>query len=226
MSENKDNFSDPSRKLTDAEKKRLEVFKVTEGKLKQKGYVRKDLTISIAKANIVGPLLVLPFIVLFCGLFLMIHGLEPVKELYHSSRLWTGISLILAVVSMIPLAVIHELIHGITWSIKAENHMKDIEYGFIKEMLTPYCYCRSPQSKGMYIIGSMMPMTILGAVVCVFGIIFASPVIMLVGCLQLLGGAGDILITAMLIRYKTKGKDTVLMDHPTDCGLVAFEKEK
>ena len=59
-----------------------------------------------------------------------------------------------------------------------------------------------------------------------FGIIFASPVIMLVGCLQLLGGAGDILITAMLIRYKTKGKDTVLMDHPTDCGLVAFEKEK
>ena len=62
--------------------------------------------------------------------------------------------------------------------------MKDIEYGFIKEMLTPYCYCRSPQSKGMYIIGSMMPMTILGAVVCVFGIVFASPILMLIGGFQ------------------------------------------
>lgn len=226
MSENKGKTGDPSRKLTDAEKKRLEAFKITEDKLKLKGYARKDLTISIAKANIVGPLLVLPFIIVFCVLFFLIHGLEPLKAMQASKSIWTPISLILAVLSMIPLAVVHEFIHGITWSIKAENHMKDIEYGFIKELITPYCYCRSPLSKGMYILGSLMPMTILGAVVCVFGIIFASPILMLIGGFQLLGGAGDILITSMLICYKTKGKDTVLLDHPTDCGLVVFEKDK
>ena len=47
---------------------------------------------------------------------------------------------------------------------------------------------------------------------------------MVTGLLQVMGGSGDILVSSMLLRYNTKGKDIVLMDHPTDCGLVIFEK--
>lgn len=212
------------RQLTEKEKQRLVVFADTEEILKKQGYVRKDLTISLAKANFVGILLVLPIMILLCVIFLLVNGFAPIKDMIESHEVWTGISLVLAGLSMIPLAVIHELIHGLSWGIGAKNHMKDIEYGFIKEMLTPYCYCRSPLSKGMYLFGSMMPMTILGIVVCVFGIIFASPALMIVGLLQVVGGSGDILVSSMLLRYNTKGKDIVLMDHPTDCGLVVFEK--
>ena len=212
------------RQLTEKEKQRLVVFADTEEILKKQGYVRKDLAISLAKANFVGILLVLPIMILLCVIFLLVNGFAPIKDMIESHEVWTGISLVLAGLSMIPLAVIHELIHGLSWGIGAKNHMKDIEYGFIKEMLTPYCYCRSPLSKGMYLFGSMMPMTILGVVVCVFGIIFASPALMIVGLLQVVGGSGDILVSSMLLRYNTKGKDIVLMDHPTDCGLVVFEK--
>ena len=213
-----------TRQLTEKEKQRMTVFAATEEGLKQQGYVRKDLTISIAKANFVGILLVLPILAVLCIIFFAVNGLTPIKDLIESHDVLAGIGIVLAGISIAPLAIVHEWIHGLSWGIGAKNHMKDIEYGFIKEMLTPYCYCRSPLSKGMYLFGSMMPMTLLGIVVCIFGIVFASPCLMIVGLLQVVGGSGDILVSSMLLRYNTKGKDIVLMDHPSECGLVVFEK--
>ena len=49
------------RKLTEAEIKRKANFKAKEAALLEKGYKRKDLTVSIAKANFVGVLLTVPF---------------------------------------------------------------------------------------------------------------------------------------------------------------------
>ncbi len=211
-------------KLTEKEKQRLAAFAVIEEALMKRGYARNDLTISLTKANVVGLLLVLPIMAVLCIVFLIVNGLAPITDLMESNRLWAGLSLVIAGLSIVPLALVHEGIHGICWGMGAGNHMKDIEYGFIKEMLTPYCYCRSPLSKGMYLFGSMMPMTVLGIVVCILGIIFASPCLMVVGLIQIMGGSGDILVSSMLLRHKTKGKDAVLMDHPTECGLIVFEK--
>ena len=42
------------RELTEKEKQRLVKFAATEEELKKKGYTRKDLTVSLTKANIVG----------------------------------------------------------------------------------------------------------------------------------------------------------------------------
>ena len=228
-SENKEKTNETvkqERNLSEAEKKRVEAFAVTEEKMKQEGYVRKDLTISIEKANLVGPLLVLPIMAVLIAVFIILYGFEPVREVIKDHSLWTGVSIVFAGLSIIPLAIVHEWIHGLSWGISAKHHMKDIEYGFIKEKLTPYCYCRSPLSKGAYVFGSMMPLTILGVVVSIVAIIIASPVLLLVGLMQVLGGCGDILITGMLLRYKTNGKDVVLLDHPTECGLIVFEKQK
>lgn len=212
------------RQLSEQEQKRVAAFALTEDKIKEKGYVRKDLTITIQKANVVGPLLVLPFMIAVCAAFILIRGMDPIMSMVREKKLIDGILLVVAGISMVPLAVVHEFIHGLSWGIFAQNHMKDIEYGFIKEMITPYCYCRAPLSKGQYIFGSMMPMTILGLGLSVLGIVFSSPALLIAGLLQLLGGSGDILITSMLLRYKTQGRDFVIMDHPSECGLVVFEK--
>lgn len=219
MSDNND-----TRKLTEAEQKRVDAFKVTEDRLTAEGYVRKDLTISIEKANLVGPLLVLPIIAVVIVVFAVLRGFTPFIEFWRNADILTSVWVILAALSFVPLAIVHEGIHGVCWGIFAGNHMKDIEYGFIKEKITPYCYCQSPLSKGAYIFGSMMPMTVLGLLVCILGIAIASPIAMFIGVMQLVGGAGDILITFMLLRYNSKGKDAILMDHPTECGLIVFEK--
>ena len=212
------------RKLTEAEIKRKANFKAKEAALLEKGYKRKDLTVSIAKANFVGVLLTVPFVAAILAGYYLYNGHFGVLTLLKESSPRYFIYLAIVFVSFIPLAVIHELIHGFFWSKGAENGMKDIQYGFIKEQLTPYCTCLCPLSKKTYIIGSLMPMTILGIILGIVSIFVGQLLLLIISLLQIMGGAGDILITSMLLRYKTKGKDVVLLDHPTDCGLVAFEK--
>ena len=72
----------------------------------------------------------------------------------------------------------------------------------------------------------MMPMTILGIVLGIISIFIGSWVVLAIAVLQIIGGSGDILITSMLLRYDTRNKDVILIDHPTKIGLVAFEKDK
>jgi len=224
MSNNTQNKPKKERKLTEAEIKRKANFKAKEAALLEKGYKRKDLTVSIAKANFVGVLLTIPFIAAILAGYYLYNGHFGVLTLLKDDSPTYFIYLAVIFVSFIPLAVIHELIHGFVWSRGTENGLKDIQYGFIKEQLTPYCACLCPLSKKMYIIGSMMPMTILGILLGIVSIFTGQLLLLVISLLQVSGGAGDILITSMLLRYKTKGKDVVLLDHPTDCGLVAFEK--
>ncbi|MBO4604680.1 MAG: DUF3267 domain-containing protein [Clostridiales bacterium] len=213
-------------KLTEAEKKRQAAFDLKEKELLAKGYERHDLTITLLKANIIGVLLTLPFIAAFTAAYYFWNGGMGIRSLLNDSPVMYFVSLVIVFLSMIPLAVIHEFIHGSSWALGAENGTKDMEYGFQKETLTPYCYCRSPLTKPMYIFGSLMPMMTLGVLVGIISVFAGNLVIWAIAVLQTMGGAGDILVSAMLICYKTKGKDVVLLDHPNECGLVVFEKAK
>ena len=212
--------------LTEAEIKRQTAFDEKEKKLLEKGYVRKDIQISVITANILGFLLTLPFVAIVFVCFYFRNGFPNIDKRLDENPVLYFVGIGVIILSSAALAFVHEKIHGWFWSIGAENGKKDIEFGFQKETLTPYCTCTSPLSKSMYILGSMMPMTILGIVIGVASIFLNSLVLLFISALQIIGGAGDILISTMLLFHKTKDKDTVLLDHPTKIGLVSFEKEK
>jgi len=212
------------RALTEAELRRSENFKVKSDDLTSKGFVRKDLTISIAKANFVGILLTLPFVAAVITAYYLRNGNWGINRLFGDFSTEYFIGLAVFVVSYIVLAAVHEGIHGFCWHFGAEHGFKDIEFGFIKENLTPYCTCSSPLSKPLYIFGSLMPMTILGIGISVVSVFIANPLVLAIGIIQIIGGSGDILISAMLLFHKMSGRDSVIIDHPTECGLVLFEK--
>ncbi len=224
MGKAKDNTVKQERKLTEAEIKRSENFKVKEAALLEKGYTRHDLTISIEKANTVGALLTLPLVGALVLAYYLYNGEFGIMNALHDNLVLYFIGLAVIMVSFVVCAILHEGIHGLIWGAGAENGYKDIEFGFIKEKITPYCACLSPLKKPLYIFGALMPMTILGIVVGVLSIFLGNVVMLIIGAFQTMGGAGDLLVTCMLLKYKTKGKDAILMDHPTDCGLVVFEK--
>lgn len=212
--------------LTEAEKKRQEEFNVREKALLSKGYKEKFITTTVLKANVIGVLLTLPFIAAFTAGYLLWNGGLGLKELLEQNIALYFIYIGIVIISFIPCAFIHERIHGFFWGLGAENGKRDIEYGFQKETLTPYCTCKSPLSKPLYIVGSLMPMTVLGIILGIVSIFVGNIALWAVAVIQTMGGAGDILITVMLLAYKTSGKDCVFMDHPTQIGLVVFEKEK
>ena len=212
--------------LTEAEIKRQAAFDEKEKKLLAQGYERHDILISVVKANFVGILLTLPFIIAVAAGFIAWNGIPDIPGLLKNSPVMYFVGLFGAFLACIPLAVVHEKIHGWFWSIGAENGSKDIEFGFMKETLTPYCTCASPLSKPLYILGSMMPMTILGVVIGIISVFTGSIVLLIISVIQIMGGAGDILISAMLLFRKSDAKETILLDHPTKIGLVAFERGK
>ncbi|MBQ6012833.1 MAG: DUF3267 domain-containing protein [Firmicutes bacterium] len=205
-----------ARELTEAERKRLERFEALAEKMKAEGYRRTDLTISIVAANVFALVLFVPLFIGGMALFILKNSVGTI-DMGPSSVF--GI-----IIAMLVLIVVHELIHGLVWSIFAERGFKDIEFGFMVKYLTPYCTCGVPLSKGQYIAGALAPLVLLGIVPMIWGILAGSFPVLLVGIIMADSAAGDIQIVWQILRYKSGSIDVVYIDHPTQGGGVIFER--
>ena len=203
--------------LTEAEQKRLEKFEAQAEELVARGYTRTELTVGIKKANAFALWLLVPLFVIGLGAFWLVH--KKLLTGSHSSNLLVTLLVFAALI------VVHELIHGVSWAIFAPHHWKDIEFGFMKQYLTPYCACCAPLAKGPYIFGSIMPLILLGILPMAAGILSGSLRLLLLGILMTDSAAGDILIIRNILRFKTNASDVVYMDHPTQAGGVIFTKD-
>ncbi len=202
------------RTLTAAEKRRLERFGETAENLRQQGYVRHDLTVSIVKANVFSVFLLIPLAFIgYGGYYLVHHTIE-----------FGGMNPLVFFVLMLVLIVVHELIHGISWSFFTPHGFKDIEFGIMMQYLTPYCTCLAPLKKSRYVFGSAMPLIILGILPMIAGIVLRNPAVLLMGIIMADGAAGDIMVIARVLGYKSNAEDIVYMDHPTEAGGVIFER--
>ncbi|MCR5230436.1 MAG: DUF3267 domain-containing protein [Solobacterium sp.] len=202
------------RTLTAAEKRRLERFEETAENLRQQGYVRHDLTVSIVKANVFSVFLLIPLAFIgYGGYYLVHHTIE-----------FGGMNPLVFFLLMLVLIVVHELIHGISWSFFAPHGFKDIEFGIMMQYLTPYCTCLAPLKKSRYVFGSAMPLIILGILPMIAGIVLRNPAVLLMGIIMADGAAGDIMVIARVLGYKSNAEDIVYMDHPTEAGGVIFER--
>ncbi len=206
-----------NRKLSEAEQRRLSAYEELSAAYMAQGYRRTELTVGIVAANIFALICGLPVIIISVILFVLLH---PGKPPFLDSLP----QMILLLVVMLVLVVVHELVHGITWSLFAEHHWKDIEFGFMKEYLTPYCTCACPLDKGHYILGALMPLILLGLIPLVIAIIAGSAFWLYLGIIMTLSAGGDIMIVINLLRYKSQAKEIVYIDHPTQAGGVIFER--
>ena len=207
-----------NRKLSAKEQKRLEAFEETCERYVQEGYKMSNLTVGIVKANIVVLLLAIPVIAI--GVLLFVWR-NPVSLLRPTSQ-----GSLLFIILFLVLIVAHELIHGLTWSLFSEHHFKDIEFGIMKEFLTPYCTCKVPLSKGHYILGALMPGIVLGIIPTVLGILLGSSLLFWIGIVMFLSAGGDLMIVCKVLAYKKQdeSKEILVLDHPTQAGSMIFEK--
>jgi len=208
---------DANRPLTDREKVRTEYVEDLSAEMEEKGYTRRVLTVSIAKANAVGALVALVPAVAFTVWFILRNGTTAFLDLQMVEMLLIGIL-------MFAMIIVHEGIHGLTWAIFSPMHMKQIEFGYIKEMLTPYCYCGAPLKRPAYLTGSLMPCILLGFVPCTVACLCSWTAWLLLGFVMILGAAGDLLISLKLVMVKRGKKELLCLDHPSECGLILFMK--
>ena len=216
----KPDAAEQARTLTEAEQRRMDRFEALAQLMAEQGYERVDLTVGLIGANLFAIVLLIPLLII--GFFLYFLAGRGSFSLFGDNVF----GFLLFLVVFFALIVVHELVHGISWAVFAENHWKDIEFGFIRKYLTPYCTCADPLTKGQYIFGAVMPLITLGILPMAAGILFGSLPVLLMGIIMTDSAAGDILIVWRILRYPSKGKDIVYVDHPTQAGGVIFEKKK
>ena len=200
--------------LSEKEKRRLENFEKISGNMEQQGYVRQNLTINIAKANILSLLLMLIAFVAGCLLYYAVNHRVDFADFNAFSFL----------IYFIILTVIHEMIHGACWVIFSPGRFKDIEFGIMKPSFSPYCACLVPLKKWQYMVGVIMPGVVLGVIPFVFSIMLAKPFGLFMASAMIAIAAGDLMIFRKIAKYNSKEKEVVYMDHPTDAGGVIFER--
>jgi hypothetical protein len=122
---------------------------------------------------------------------------------------------------LVILVVVHEGLHGLTWAVFCKNRFKSIQFGLILSSLTPYCTCLEPLGFKTYLLGGMMPLMVLGFGSFGISLITGSCYWFYFACVATLTAGGDITIALMLLQHR----DALLLDHPTECGFYAFEKE-
>ncbi|MBR2999874.1 MAG: DUF3267 domain-containing protein [Oscillospiraceae bacterium] len=204
------------RVYTEAEKKRLErLTKVTE-EMAARGYTRNDRTIDLGKANLILGIVSIPVFLIGVMLFFFASDSPDFDMGLRNS--------LILLVSIVVLTVVHELIHGATWSIFSENHWKDIDFGFIVRTMNPYCTCCQPLEKGQYILGALMPLVLLGIIPTVIAYITSSFVLLLIGLTMILSAGGDIMLVLKLLSFQTDAKESMIYDHPTEAGCIVFTR--
>ena len=199
-------MADQERELTGAEQARKAAFERTRAAYEAQGFRYRPLVISVIAANVGAIALALPLdILLGIGFFLL-----------HPEG---GGTFDLAFFALI---VVHELIHGLVWGICAKRHWKTVSFGVIWKYLTPYCTCDEPLSRRAYVAGALAPTIVLGLVPVAVAYATGSILWLGIGLLMILGGGGDLAIVLKTLRFKPDGADVLYLDHPYECGLVAF----
>lgn len=204
------------RTLTKAELARKETFERTRADLEEQGFRFHPLTISVVSANVQALAIGLP-IIAFLGLCFF--------ALHPEGNLSFGIlGALLVLVAFFALIVVHELIHGLVWGAFAKSGWKSVSFGVIWQYFTPYCTCAEPLPKRAYVIGALAPTVALGLLPVLIAYATGSLTWFSLGALMVLGGGGDLVIVLKLLRFRTDGSEVLYLDHPYECGLVAFAR--
>lgn len=205
----------PARQLTEAEQRRTENYERITAQMEDEGWRRTALTVDMRQANVfaltVGGALCVPFLVAFFA----------VNGLYFGPSILEAILFLALYLMLIP---VHEGIHGLVWGALAPGHFRSIDFGFMKETLTPYCTCTQPMARGRYFAGCLAPLVVLGLIPSVAGIVLDCGMALGLGLLMIVGAGGDMLISWELLKYGRHGRDQVCLDHPSECGLAVFER--
>ena len=204
------------RKLTPAEQKRKAAFEATCAEMARAGYTQKNFLINIVQANTLSVLIMLPFLALAAWLY------SPF--IATGGSFFRVVHFLLLVAVFLVLLVVHECIHGLTWGCFAPDHFASISFGVIWKALTPYCTCNAPLKRWQYVLGAAMPTLVLGIGLTAAATVLHQNALFLLAEIMILGGGGDCLIILHMLRYRPAAPDVLCLDHPYECGFVAFEK--
>lgn len=187
-----------------------------ENSKKEKQFEGKQVyTISIARANTVALLIMIPIILILGVPYYLIWGVNVLDQLSFRS---IGFYIVFIISGI----VIHELLHGITWALFTKKGIRSIHFGIKWEYLTPYCHCTETLKVWQYIVGGMMPLLIMGLIPSAWAMIKGNALLMFYGIFFSIAAGGDIQSMWLLRKFKS---NQLIYDHPEELGFILEDDE-
>jgi hypothetical protein len=177
---------------------------------------KRDLSLSMGKAYLYVSIFVIPVLILLCGFYLWLWGVESFLDGFMRLTDW---SIIIPVLILgVPL---HELIHGITWALAGRMKLGEIRFGFQLRTLTPYAHCRIPVRASVYRIGGATPLLLMGILPYLIGLCFGNGLLAAFGLIFILAAGGDVVILWLIRRVNGTA---LVEDHPSRAGCYVYEE--
>ncbi len=172
---------------------------------------KRDLSISMARANVIVLFISIPVVILQFVVFIGLHGIDNLKPS------WNTLLLIAAILLGV---VIHELIHGLGWVIFGRKPFSAIKFGFQWKTFTPYAHLKEPVEVNVYRLGAFLPWFILGILTYFLSLILGSGDLFWFSLIHRSAAGGDWLILWLIRSVKTGMQ---VEDHPTNAGCYVLE---
>lgn len=176
---------------------------------------RRKVVIDMNKANLFAIGMLFAVGIVLTGLFLLIWGRLTDGEGIVKDAVFFFVGLIVVI-------VVHELIHGITWSIFAPRGLRSIKFGIMKKYLNPYCHCSDPLPRNGYIWGGLMPGIVTGVIPAVVAMAIGSFSLLVFSVFTISMAAGDVMIVLLALK---EDPHCTICDHPTEGGFYVIDQD-
>ena len=182
---------------------------------KEENYLKMDYKVKVYWVNIFG-FIVLAVAVLLFGIPFYFVWPEEIKNLISTMKRNITLELQFRIINtaiiliiFLLLIVIHELIHGIFFSLFSEYGFKSIKFGIMsaKKLFTPYCIPKEILKINHWRIAVLMPLVIMGIIPTLISIFFGKIILFLWGIILIVAGSGDLWF---LIEASKLKKDSLI----------------
>jgi hypothetical protein len=153
-------------------------------------------------------------IVVLILLFLIVHGwnLRP-------NALDIIFAVLAIILSFIVFIFVHEFTHALGFMLLGKVSLKNLEFGFKRDALSPYMHCKVGVPINVYRAAILLPV-IVGAIPLIWGIITGNILVYLFGILTFISGYGDIYVLWLL---RNAPSSLIVKDHPEKLGCVVVQ---
>ncbi len=179
---------------------------------------KTDLSISFARANLLGFVFPAPVILLLLAAYLGLWGWESLG--WALLRLFQPGGLPALLFWLALLTVVHEALHGFGWAFFSGLGREAIRFGFAWKTLTPYTHCKAPIGVRAYRIGGALPGLLTGLLPALVGLALPHAALFLLSLLMIFGAGGDMLSLWLIRRVPP---DALIEDHPSRVGCYVIE---
>ena len=190
-----------------------ENFEKLKIELHKKGYTEKDVTMTSRKAMVLGVFYALPFVIVL-GLLYRFFLIERAHLLELNGAAFYLIFIAIIIISV----VLHELLHGIGWAAASGKGWNIVRFNI--NAMMPSCACKTALKKKQYLTGVLTPFTVLGILSAIFVFLYPGTISLLTMMVNYISAGADLVIAFQLL----KENDSLIIDHPTEPGYIAFHK--